>query len=76
MRVLRSPSQPAAVLATTVVRRALAAAAPPPVVRERMTEGWLRPARALIEGLLDAVLLVDPDTLILVAANAPASACW
>ncbi len=74
MRVLRSPSQPAAVLATTVVRRALAAAAPPPVVRERMTEGWLRPARALIEGLLDAVLLVDPDTLILVAANAPASA--
>ena len=73
MRVLRNTAQPAAALSTAAVRRALATAVPHPVMRERMTESLLRPARSLIEGLLDAVLLVDPDTLVLVAANAAAS---
>ncbi len=38
-------------------------------VRERAGEVWLAPARELISGLLDAVWLVDPDNLHIVAAN-------
>ena len=36
----------------------------------RAVEAWLMPPRALIEGQLDAVWLVDPESLRIVAANA------
>jgi PAS domain-containing protein len=42
---------------------------PAQALRERAGEGWLVAARALIDGLLDAVWLVDPDNLHIVAAN-------
>ena len=74
MRVLRGHPESAAVLTPVAARRVLAAALPKPALRDRLTDNLLRPARSLIEGLLDAVLLVDPDTLHIVAANAPAGA--
>ena len=39
-------------------------------MNQRAIEAWLMPPRALIEGLLDAVWLVDPESLRIVAANA------
>lgn len=74
MRVARSHPESTAAIAPAAARRALAAALPKPSVPERLTDSLLRPARALIEGLLDAVVLVDPATLAVVAANAPAGA--
>ena len=41
-----------------------------PSLNQRAIEAWLIPPRALIEGLLDAVWLVDPEGLRIVAANA------
>ena len=39
-------------------------------LNQRAIDAWLIPPRALIEGLLDAVWLVDPQSLRIVAANA------
>ena len=39
-----------------------------PSLNQRTHDAWLMPPRALIEGLLDAVLLVEPEGLRIVAA--------
>jgi diguanylate cyclase (GGDEF)-like protein/PAS domain S-box-containing protein len=43
-------------------------------MNQRAIEAWLMPPRALIEGLIDAVWLVDPESLRIVAANAACGA--
>ena len=67
MRILpNSPTPPPPVVAATPRR---IRGEPAQALRERAGEGWLVAARALIDGLLDAVWLVDPDNLHIVAAN-------
>ena len=77
MRVLRVP--PAASLASVSAasmasQRAGLAAPLEPTARERAQDTALGPLRSVIEGLLNAVVLVDGASLSVVAVNAPAAA--
>ena len=80
MRMSRTPpATPTAVVPSGVVpsgaRRVRAdASAPGSAARERASDAGIGPARAFIEGLIDAVWLVDPESLRLVAANTAAGA--
>ena len=60
------PTPPVPVIAASAWR---VRGEPSQALRERAGDAWLVPARALIDGLIDAVWLVDPDQLIIVAAN-------
>jgi len=64
-----SPTVPAPVVPTRRARTGDALVASPSL-NQRAIEAWLMPPRALIEGLTDAVWLVDPESLQIVAANA------
>jgi diguanylate cyclase (GGDEF)-like protein len=55
-------------------QRAGLAAPLEPTARERAQDTALRPLRSVIEGLLNAVVLVDGASLSVVAVNAPAAA--
>jgi diguanylate cyclase (GGDEF)-like protein/PAS domain S-box-containing protein len=74
VRLLRGTPDAAGHLPVTATRRAHAASAFKPARPELSIDVALGPARSLIEGLLNAVLLIDTDKLTIVAANAPASA--
>ena len=73
MRISGNPPPTTPVPAPVVpARRARSGdgAAGAPSLNQRAIDAWLMPPRALIEGLLDAVWLVDPESLRIVAANA------
>lgn len=77
MRVLRVPpaATPVPALAASMASpRAGLAAQLEPVARERAQDAALAPLRSLIEGLLNAVVLVDAASLSVMAVNAPAAA--
>ena len=77
MRVLRVPpaATPAPALAASMASPRAGLAAPlEPVARERAQDAALAPLRSLIEGLLNAVVLVDAASLSVMAVNAPAAA--
>jgi diguanylate cyclase (GGDEF)-like protein len=68
-----SPTVPAPVGPTRRARTGDALVASPSL-NQRAIDAWLMPPRALIEGLTDAVWLVDPESLRIVAANAACGA--
>ena len=77
MRVLRVPTaaSPAAASAASMASQRAGLAAPlEPTARERAQDTALAPLRSLIEGLLNAVVLVDGASLSVMAVNAPAAA--
>ena len=67
MRISPNPPTPQVPVVASSARRLRGEPSQP--LRERNGDGWLGPARALIDGLLDAVWLVDPENLHIVAAN-------
>ena len=67
MRISPNPPTPQVPVVASSPRRLRGEPSQP--LRERSGDGWLGPARALIDGLLDAVWLVDPENLHIVAAN-------
>ena len=74
MRVLRVPPAAPLAAASAASHRASLAAPIEPMARERAQDTALGPLRSVIEGLLNAVVLVDCASLSVVAVNAPAAA--
>lgn len=74
MRVLRVPTAASPAAASMASQRAGLAAPLEPTARERAQDTALAPLRSLIEGLLNAVVLVDGASLSVMAVNAPAAA--
>ena len=73
MRVLRVPPAASLASASAASHRAGLAAPLEPTARERAQDTALGPLRSVIEGLLNAVLLVDCTSLSVLAVNAPAA---
>ncbi len=74
MRVLRVPPAASLAAASAASHRVGLAAPLEPTARERPQDTLLGPLRSLIEGLLNAVVLVDAASLSVLAVNAPAAA--
>lgn len=74
MRVLRVPTAASLAGASMASQRVGLAAPLEPTARERAQDTALAPLRSLIEGLLNAVVLVDGASLSVMAVNAPAAA--
>lgn len=73
MRVLRVPTVASLAGASMASQRVGLAAPLEPTARERAQDTALAPLRSLIEGLLNAVVLVDGASLSVMAVNAPAA---
>lgn len=73
MRVLRVPTVASLAGASMASQRVGLTAPLEPTARERAQDTALAPLRSLIEGLLNAVVLVDGASLSVMAVNAPAA---
>lgn len=73
MRALRVPTVASLAGASMASQRVGLAAPLEPTARERAQDTALAPLRSLIEGLLNAVVLVDSASLSVMAVNAPAA---
>jgi len=74
VRVLRVPPAATLLPALAASHRSALAAPLEPTARERVHDAAMAPLRSLIEGLLNAVVLVDCASLSVMAVNAPAAA--